>query len=88
MLVAPLPSDMDITAKPAIKPVEYLPLKVGDAVRILSSHLVGQIATVTEILPPQTLATSRLQLTHCLLQPASGGTIKLPITNIEVVTNR
>lgn len=88
MLVAPLPSDMNIDTKPATKPVEYLPVKIGDSVRILSSALIGQVAEVKEIRPPQTSQFSRLPVATCLLQPATGDTIELPVTNIEVVTNR
>jgi hypothetical protein len=88
MLVAPLVAEAEVAVKPAMEPIEYLPLKVGDIVRILSSSLIGQLAEVIKILPPQSTDFSRLTVASCLLQPATGATIELPVTNIEVVTNQ
>jgi transcription antitermination factor NusG len=88
MLVAALPSDSDIPVKPATKPEEFLPLKAGDTVRILSSSLVGQEATVEDIKPPASSQFSRMAVATCLLRPTSGGKIELPVTNIEIVANQ
>jgi hypothetical protein len=88
MLVAPLPSGLDIPSRPATQPTEYLPVHSGDTVRILSSPHIGQLATVKEIGTPQASRFSRLPVTTCLLQTGAGDTIELPITNIEVVTNQ
>jgi hypothetical protein len=86
MLVAPLPSDMQLSPQ-APQPVEYLPLKVGDAVRILSGQQVGQVANVVKVLPAKPLAFSRLAVPICLLQTTADATIEIPVTNLEVVTN-
>ncbi len=88
MLVAPLPTGMDMSAKQATQPIEFLPLKVGDEVRILSSTHLGKTATVTQILPAATTPFSRTATPICLLQLGSNDTIEIPVTNIEVVTRR
>lgn len=87
MLVAPL-SSSELVAdgeEPQVNQ-EYMRLKVGEAVRLLSSPKAGEVAVVKEILDPEPVAGSRMVLAHCLLQRPSGDTIKVPITNIEIVT--
>jgi transcription antitermination factor NusG len=87
MLVAPLPSDIKVNPQSS-QPVEFLPLKIGDAVRILSSQYVGQVATVTKVSKAKPMSFSRLTIPTCLLQTVAGDTIEIPVTNLEVVANR
>ncbi len=87
MLIAPLSPSVAVREETeAEMNQEFMRLKVGDTVRLLSSPKVGEIASVKEILDPEPVKDSRLVLTHCLLQRQSGDTIKIPITNIEIVT--
>ena len=88
MLVVPIPAAEAALdgADPQVKK-EYMQLKVGDTVRLLSSPKTGEVAEVKQILDPERVDGSRMVLAHCLLQRQTGDTIKIPITNVEIVTS-
>jgi hypothetical protein len=88
MLVAPLSPTSTISSDSELQTnTEYMKLKVGDTVRLLSSPKIGEVVTVKDILDPEQVEGSRMVLAHCLLQRQSGDTIKIPITNIEIVSS-
>lgn len=89
MLVAPLPLTADIkVTNQEIRQEKFIPLSVGDTVRILTGPKAGQSAVVQEILEPSRFAGSRMKLAHCLLQSGDGDTIKIPVVNIEVTSSQ
>ena len=88
LLVAPMPIGSEVNSTQEVfSSEEYVPLKVGEKVRLLSWPQPGEVVEVVKILEPEPLENSRMNLVHCLLRRASGDTIKSPLTNIEIITS-